>query len=95
MFLGDSLNSWKCKKQDVISKSPTEAKCRAMSCMLKDHLVARSSGLGFNQNQPTALHADNTSTIQIASNLVYHELTKNIKVDLSLYSKSIAVFFLR
>ncbi|RZC16306.1 Vacuolar protein sorting-associated protein 26A [Glycine soja] len=37
--------------------------------------------LGFSQAQPTPLHADNTSAIQIAANPVYHERTKHIEVD--------------
>lgn len=37
--------------------------------------------LGFSQQQPTPLHADNTSVIQIAANPVYHERTKHIEVD--------------
>ena len=31
MFLGDALISWRCKKQDRVCKSSTEAKYRAMS----------------------------------------------------------------
>ncbi|BAU01919.1 hypothetical protein VIGAN_11127900 [Vigna angularis var. angularis] len=37
--------------------------------------------LGLSQAQPTPLHADNTSAIQIAANSVYHERTKHIEVN--------------
>lgn len=37
--------------------------------------------LGFSQDKPTPLHADNTSAIQIAANPVFHERTKHIEVD--------------
>jgi len=37
--------------------------------------------LGFSPSQPTPLHADNTSAIQIAANPVYHERTKHIEFD--------------
>lgn len=37
--------------------------------------------LGFSQHQPTPLHADNTSAIQIVANPVYHERMKHIEVD--------------
>lgn len=37
--------------------------------------------IGFPQSHPTSLHAHNTSAIQIATNLVFHERTKHIEVD--------------
>lgn len=72
-----------CKKQDFVSKSSTEAEYRAMSTACSEIIWLRGllDELGFYQNQPTALHADNTSAIQIASNHVYHEHTKYIEVD--------------
>ena len=37
--------------------------------------------LGFPPTNPTSLHGDNMSAIQIAANPVYHERTKHIEVD--------------
>ncbi|CAL8153285.1 unnamed protein product [Prunus armeniaca] len=83
MFLGDALISWKCKKQDHVSKSSTEAEYRAMSDACSEIIWLRGLliELGFGPIQPTPLHVDNTSAIQIAANPVYHERTKHIEVD--------------
>ena len=82
-FLGDALISWKCKKQDHVSKSSTEAEYRAMSAACAEIVWLRGllSELGASQINPTPLHADNKSAIQIASNPVFHERTKHIEVD--------------
>jgi hypothetical protein len=37
--------------------------------------------LDFSETDPTLLHANNTSAIQITANPVYHEHTKHIEVD--------------
>ena len=83
MFLGDALISWRCKKQDRVSKSSIEAKYRAMSiaCYEIVWLCGLLEELGFPQTASTPLHDDNTSAIQIATNLVFHERTKHIEVD--------------
>ena len=83
MFLGDALISWKSKKQDFVSKSSTESKYRAMPVACFEIIWLRGilTEPGFTQAQPTPLHADNTSSIKIASNPVYHEHTKHIEVD--------------
>ena len=82
-FLGNALISWKCKKQNRVSKSSTEAEYRAMSAACSEIIWLRGllAELGFSQAHPTPLHADNTSAIQIAANPVYHERTKHIEVD--------------
>jgi hypothetical protein len=83
MFLGDALISWKCKKQDNVSKSSTEAEYRAMSAACSEIIWLHGllTELGFCPVHPTPFHADNTSAIQIAANPVYHECTKHIEVD--------------
>ena len=83
MFLGDALISWRCMKEDRVSKSSTEAKYRAMSTACSEIIWLRGllEELGFPQTTSTPLHADNTSAIQIATNPVFHERTKHIEVD--------------
>ena len=83
MYLGNSLISWKCKKQDKVFKSSTKAEYRAMlaACSEIVWLWGLLSGLGFPQSLPTPLNADNTSAIRITANPVFHEHTKHIDVD--------------
>jgi len=83
MFLGDSLISWKSKKQDCVSKSSTESEYRAMSAACSEAVWLRGlfAEIRFPQTTPTLLHADNTSAIQIATNHVFHERTKHVEVN--------------
>ncbi|RVW64125.1 Retrovirus-related Pol polyprotein from transposon RE1 [Vitis vinifera] len=65
IFLGDALISWRCKKQDRVSKSLTEAEYRTMSTACSEIVWLRGllEELGFPQTTFTPLHADNTSAI--------------------------------
>ena len=82
MFLGDALIYWRCNKQDRFSKSSIEAEYRAMSTACSEIIWLRGllEELGFSQTTSTPLYADNTSAIQIGTNLVFHERTKHIEV---------------
>eukprot|EP00268_Persea_americana_P043326 TRINITY_DN4352_c0_g1_i1.p1 TRINITY_DN4352_c0_g1~~TRINITY_DN4352_c0_g1_i1.p1 ORF type:complete len:237 (+),score=16.94 TRINITY_DN4352_c0_g1_i1:1085-1795(+) len=83
VFLGNALISWKCKKQNRVSKSSTEAEYRFMSLACSEIVWLRRLLYehGFSQPTFTPLHADNTSAIQIAENSVFHERTKHREVD--------------
>ncbi|XP_019435495.1 PREDICTED: uncharacterized protein LOC109341997, partial [Lupinus angustifolius] len=75
IFQGDSLISWKSKKQDVISRSSTEAEYRAMATTTAEIVWLRwlLASLGVDQPEPTPMYCDNKSAIQIAHNSVFHE----------------------
>ncbi|XP_068649520.1 uncharacterized mitochondrial protein AtMg00810-like [Aristolochia californica] len=83
MFLGDALISWKCKIQDRVSKSSNEAEYRAMSIACSKIMWLRGllEELEFPQTNSTPLHVDNTNAIQIATDPIFHELTRHIVVD--------------
>ncbi|GJW31986.1 uncharacterized mitochondrial protein-like protein [Tanacetum coccineum] len=83
IFLSDCLISWKSKKQDVISKSSTEAEYRAMVVTTSEIVWLRwlLANMDVPASLSTPLHCDNRSAIQIARNSVFHERTKHIEID--------------
>ncbi|KAA0048606.1 putative mitochondrial protein [Cucumis melo var. makuwa] len=82
-YLGDSLISWRSKKQSVVSRSSTESEYRALADatakLLWLHWLLVDMGLP--QQGPTLLHCDNHSAIKIAHNDVFHERIKHIEND--------------
>jgi len=98
VFLGDVLISWKSKKQDRVSKSSTESEYRAMSLACSEIIWLRGllAELDFSLTDPTPLHADNTSAIQITANPVYVTLSgKPLKLELSLFPIFSLIYKLR
>lgn len=81
--LGESLISWKTKKQSTISRSSAEAEYRAMANTTCE--ITWISGLlkdmGVNISQPTTLYCDNKAAIHISEHPIYHERTKHIEID--------------
>ena len=83
IFLGGSLISWKSKKQNVVSRSSTEAEYRATASTTNEivwlHWLLNDMGVSL--FTPTPLYCDNKSAIHIAHNYVFHERTKHIEID--------------
>jgi len=70
IFLGDSLISWKSKKQSIVSQSSTEAEYRAMSFTTKKIIWLRLllANMRVSFSHPTPMYCDNQSSIYIAHN---------------------------
>ncbi|XP_019057758.1 PREDICTED: uncharacterized protein LOC109116562 [Tarenaya hassleriana] len=82
-FLGDSLITWKSKKQKTVSRSSVESEYRAMAQATSELIwvsgLLRELGVDF--QEPVTLFCDSKSAIHIANNPVYHERTKHIEID--------------
>ena len=84
VYLGNSLISWKSKKQGTVSKSSCEVEYRAMvatvTCEIQ-WLTYLLQDFKVPFEQPSLLYCDNDSTRYIAANSVFHERTKHIEID--------------
>ncbi|CAA7032723.1 unnamed protein product [Microthlaspi erraticum] len=83
MFLGNSLISWKSKKQQTASHSSAESEYRAMEIAVREisWLVKLLNEFQVFQPHPVAFCCDSTAAIHIANNSVFHERTKHVEND--------------
>ena len=67
VFIGNSLVSWKSKKQQTVLTSSTKVECRAMtiaSCELT-WLLSLLKEFGVQHTRPTLLYCDNQAALHI------------------------------
>ena len=82
VFLGNSLLSWRSKKQPIVSKSSTEAEYHALSSVTSEIVWLSKLLLQFEVDVPSVmLFCDNKSAICLASNPTHHERSKHIDID--------------
>ncbi|XP_073219765.1 uncharacterized protein [Cicer arietinum] len=82
-FLGDSLISWKSEKQSIVSRSSSEAEYRALAQVTCEAqwLLYLLNDLHIPHLKPVVLYYDNKYALHIASNPIFHEQPKHIKMD--------------
>ncbi|XP_019460071.1 PREDICTED: uncharacterized protein LOC109359830 [Lupinus angustifolius] len=83
VFLGNSLVSWKSKKQNTLARSSLEAEYKALaatSCEIQ-WLTYMLDNFRIPFKRPAPLYCDNDPARPIAANSVFHERTKHIDID--------------
>ncbi|GKD59327.1 ribonuclease H-like domain-containing protein [Tanacetum coccineum] len=92
VFLGDSLVSWKSKKQATLSRSSTEAEYRCMASATCEIIWICNvlSEFGIKNVFPVEMFSDNISALQLAANLVFHEKSKHFEIDLQLIREKVS-----
>ncbi|MCH82618.1 cysteine-rich RLK (RECEPTOR-like protein kinase) 8 [Trifolium medium] len=82
IYLGDSLITWKSKKQATVARSSAEAEYRALASVTTELLWMKQLLSDFGISVPLVkLLCDSKSPIQLAHNLTTHERTKHIDID--------------
>jgi len=96
IFMGDSLLTWKSKKQPTVSRSSTEVEYRAIASITSELLWLKQL-LRFFDHQPqkVLLLCDNVSAIHLSSNPVSHQRSKHIGIDVHFVREHVESGFLR
>lgn len=83
IFLGESLISWKSKKQLTVSRSSAEAEYRGLATVTSELIwvIQLLKDLHITSQTPSVIYCDNNAAISIASNPIFHERTKHIEID--------------
>ncbi|XP_070043056.1 uncharacterized mitochondrial protein AtMg00810-like [Nicotiana tomentosiformis] len=80
---GDSLISWKSKKQHIVSRSSAEAEYRSLVAVTAEivWLLGLFAEFGVIIKQHVNVYCDTKASLQFAVNPIFHERTKHIEID--------------
>ncbi|XP_019429911.1 PREDICTED: uncharacterized protein LOC109337400 [Lupinus angustifolius] len=83
IYLGPNLITWWSKKKNTIYRSSTEAEYRSLALAAQELMWVESllQEIKFSYSTPTIL-CDNLSTVAMSYNLVLHNRTNHIELDL-------------
>lgn len=81
--MGDSLVSWKTKKQSTVSHSSAKAKYHDLAAVSSEitWIFQVLMDLPITSPIPALIYCDSQATISIAPSSTFHERTKHIEID--------------
>jgi hypothetical protein len=84
VFLGDNLVSWSAKRQTVVSHSSAEAEYRAIANGVAEATWLRQllHELQTPPSRCTLVYCDNISVVYLSPNLIQHQHTKHVEINL-------------
>jgi hypothetical protein len=91
VFLGDNLISWSSKRQNIVSRSSTKAEYRAMANGVAEPCWRKLVELHNPLSRVTLVYCDNVNAVYLSTNLVQHQRTKHIQIDLHFVRERVAV----
>ena len=89
MFLGSNLVSWSARKQPTVSRSSTEAECKALANATAEIIWVQNmlTELGISHPRAASLWCDNLGATYLSANPVFHARTKHIEIDFHLFER--------
>ncbi|KAK4340606.1 hypothetical protein RND71_039107 [Anisodus tanguticus] len=89
IFLGDNLLSWSSKRQTTLSRSSTETEYRGVANVVSEFCWIRNLLLELHCpiQKATLVYCDNISAIYLSGNLVQHQRTKHIEMNIHFVAK--------
>ena len=97
VFLGDNHITWSSKRQQVISRSSTEAEYRGVANVVAETAWVRNllQELLVPVRSATLVYCDNVSAVYLSSNPVQHQRTKHIEIDIHFVRDLVATGHIR
>ncbi|GKD73548.1 ribonuclease H-like domain-containing protein [Tanacetum coccineum] len=97
VFLGDNLLTWSSKRQDTLSRSSVEGEYRGVANAIGETSWIRN--LLRELHTPlfiaTLVYCDNVSAVYMSANLVQHQRTKHIEIDIYFVRDKVAAGHVR
>jgi hypothetical protein len=92
VFLGANLVSWVAKRQPVVSRSTGEAEYHAVANGVAEASWLRQllHELHSPLQRATLVYCDNVSAVYLSTNLVQHQRTKHVEIDLHFIRERVA-----